>query len=222
LLGYVDDEGHIVEVVPRRKAEHQRQRHFVLQYLHHLNHAVVAVTPTHPLVSLAATVERDVQMPGLIETDGVYDTTGRETIGKQRVVRVMLAEPRHDFRSLWVEDELAALQSDGCMSGNTPARHDAFDVIKRQMFHPLLPDVAVLAFRLAGRGGIDHQLRQPLVVWSHDVVQIEVAIIDIIVDRVHKNSLQFLFMSPLEKVFNINFIFLFERYCPAYNVIHGV
>ena len=80
LLGYVDDEGHIVEVVPRRKAEHQRQRHFVLQCLHHLNHAVVAVTPTHPLVSLVATVERDVQVPGLIETDGIYDTTGRETI----------------------------------------------------------------------------------------------------------------------------------------------
>jgi hypothetical protein len=32
------------------------------------------------LVSLATTVERDVQVPGLIETDGIYDTTGRETI----------------------------------------------------------------------------------------------------------------------------------------------
>ena len=69
-----------MSMTKRRQAEHQRQRHLVLQCLHHLNHAVVAVTPTHPLVSLAATVERDVQMPGLIETDGIYDTTGRETI----------------------------------------------------------------------------------------------------------------------------------------------
>ena len=80
LLGNVNHKSHIVEVVPGREAEHQRQRHLVLLCLHHLNHAVVAVTPTHPLVSLATTVERDVQVPGLIETDGIYDTTGRETI----------------------------------------------------------------------------------------------------------------------------------------------
>ena len=66
LFGNVDDKGHIVETVPRREAEHQRQRHLVLQCLHHLNHPVIAVTPSHSLVSLAATVERDVQVPGLI------------------------------------------------------------------------------------------------------------------------------------------------------------
>ena len=131
LLGYVDDEGHIIEVVPRRKAEHQRQRHFVLQCLHHLNHAVVAVTPTHPLVSLAATIERDVQMPGLRATDGFYDTAGRETIRQQRVVRMMLAEPRHDFRSLWVQDKLATLQSYGCSFCDAFALHDSSDVIER-------------------------------------------------------------------------------------------
>lgn len=80
LFGNVNDEGHVIEVVPGRQTEHQRQRHLVLQCLHYLNHTVVAVTPTHMLVSLATTVERDVQVPGLIETDGIYDTTGRETI----------------------------------------------------------------------------------------------------------------------------------------------
>jgi len=97
-------------------------------------------------------------MPGLIETDGIYDTTGCETIGKQRIVRVMLTEPRHNFRNLRVEDELAALQSYGSMSGNTLAHHDVFNVIKRQMFHPLLPDIAVLAARLAGGRRVNHQL----------------------------------------------------------------
>lgn len=109
LLGNVNHKSHIIEVVPGRQTEHQRQRHLVLQCLHYLNHTVVAVTPSHPLVSLATTVERDVQVPGLIETDGIYDTSGRETIRKQRVVRMMLAEPRHDFRSLWVQDKLDTL-----------------------------------------------------------------------------------------------------------------
>ena len=66
LFGNVNDEGHIIEVVPGRQTEHQRQRHLVLQCLHYLNHTVVAVTPSHPQVSLATTVERDVQVPGLI------------------------------------------------------------------------------------------------------------------------------------------------------------
>ena len=38
------------------------------------------------------------------------------------------------------------------------ARHDVFNVIKRQMFHPLLPDIAVLAARLAGGCRVNHQL----------------------------------------------------------------
>ena len=80
MLGNINNIRHVIKVVPRREAEHQRQRHLVLQCLHHLNHPVIAVTPSHPLVSLAAAVERDVQVPGLIETDGIYDTTGRETV----------------------------------------------------------------------------------------------------------------------------------------------
>ena len=42
------------------------------------------------------------------------------------------------------------------------------------------PDVTVLALRLTSRGGINHQLRQPLVPRANDVVQIEAAIIGII------------------------------------------
>ena len=130
MLGNVDDKIHIIEVVPGRQAEHQRQRYLVFHGLHHLNDLIVAVATTHPPVSLGATVERDVQMPGLIAADGINNTTGRETIGQQCVVRVMLAEPRHDFRGLRMEDELAALQSYGCPFGDALALHDSTDVVK--------------------------------------------------------------------------------------------
>ena len=185
LLGNVDDKSHIIEVVPGRQAEHQRQRHLVLHRLHHLNHPVVAVAAPHPLVSLAATVERDVQMPGLMAADDIGDLFRRQPVGEQRVVRVMLAEPRHYFRGLRVEDELAALQSYGRPFGDALALHDSPDVVERQMFHPLLPDVAMLASRLAGCCRVNHQLRQPLVVRPRNIVQIEEPIIGVIVDIIH-------------------------------------
>jgi len=125
-------------------------------------------------------------MPGLIETDGIYDPTGRETIRQQREVRVMLAEPRHDLRSLRVEDELAALQSHGRPSGDASALHHGYNIIKRQMLYwAFLPDVAVLAFRLAGGRRVNHQLRQPFVVRPRNIVQIEEPIIGVIVDIIH-------------------------------------
>ena len=90
-----------------------------------------------------------------------------------------------------MKDELAALQANGCPFGDALALHDSTDVIERQMFHLLLPDIAVLAARLAGCCRVNHQLRQPFVAWPHDVVQIEAAIVGIIKYRIHKNSLQF-------------------------------
>jgi hypothetical protein len=125
-------------------------------------------------------------MPGLIETDGIYDTTGRETIRQQRVVRVMLAEPRHDLRGLRVQDELAALQANRRPLGHASALHDGYNIIKRQMLYwAFLPDVAVLAFRLAGCRRVNHQLRQPLVVRPSNIVQIEEPIIGVVRDAVH-------------------------------------
>ena len=80
MLGNVYHIRHIVECVPRRQTEHQRQWHFVFECFHDFYHTVVPVAPPHSLISLAATVERDVKMTGLIATDGINNTTGRETI----------------------------------------------------------------------------------------------------------------------------------------------
>jgi len=122
----------------------------------------------------------EVEVPGMMETDGSDDKTGSQAIGKQCIVGVMLLELCHNFPRLWVEDELATLQPDGRVSCHTSAFHHLLYVINRKMFHFLLPDVAVLALRLASCGGINHQLRQPLVSRSHDVVQIEAAIVPMV------------------------------------------
>ena len=86
----------------------------------------------------------------------------------------MLLKPRHDFISLRVQDELAALQSYGGSLCHTSVLHDPLNIFERKMLHgPFLPDVTVLALRLTERSRINHQLREPLVPWPHDVVQIE-------------------------------------------------
>ena len=81
MVGNVYHIRHIIECVPRRQTEHQRHGHIIFEDFHYLDYTVVPVAPTHSLISLAATVERDVKMTGLIATDGIYNTTGRETVG---------------------------------------------------------------------------------------------------------------------------------------------
>ena len=51
-----------------------------------------------------------------------------------------------------MEDELAAFQTDGSMLVHALAGHDLFDLFEREMLDRLLPDVAVLAARLACSG----------------------------------------------------------------------
>ena len=46
-----------------------------------MNYAVITIAPTHPLVSLTTSVERDVQMSGMMEADGFDDTMGSQAIG---------------------------------------------------------------------------------------------------------------------------------------------
>jgi hypothetical protein len=58
---------------------------------------------------------------------------------------VVLMKPCHDFISLWMQDEFAAFEPDGCPARNTTAPHDVLDVIERQVLTLFLPDVAVLA-----------------------------------------------------------------------------
>ena len=129
VLGNADYISHVIETVPWRETEHQRQRHLIFQCLHHLNYTVVTIAATHPLISLAGTIERDVQVARMMAPDGVNDMTGSKAIGKQGVVWMMLLEPRHDFRSLWMEDELATLQPYGRMACHTSAFHHLLNVI---------------------------------------------------------------------------------------------
>ena len=67
---------------------------------------------------------------GGFSTNSIYNPMGREAIRQQRVVRMMLLKPRHDFRSLRMQDELATLQAYGCPFGDALALHDSTDVIK--------------------------------------------------------------------------------------------
>jgi hypothetical protein len=60
-------------------------------------------------------------------------------------------KPRHDFIGLRMQDELATLQSYDSLFGHTSALHDSLNIFERQMFYFLLPDIAVLAARLASR-----------------------------------------------------------------------
>ena len=58
------------------------------------------------------------------------------------------------------------------------------------MFYWLLPNIAMFAARLTSRGRVNHQLRQSLVAWPHDVVQIEKPVVGVIIDAIHTGSLQ--------------------------------
>ena len=94
-------------------------------------------------------------------------------------------EPCHHLIGLRVKNEFATFQAHCGLFGHAAALHDLLNVIQRQVYDGLLPDVAVLAARLASRGGVNHQLRQPFVVWTHHVVQIEVAIVGVVIKAVH-------------------------------------
>ena len=76
MFGKVYDESHVAERIPWRQAEHQRQWHFVSQRFYYLNHAVVAVTSSHPPVSFPSAVKRHIQMAGWVASDGIYNPLG--------------------------------------------------------------------------------------------------------------------------------------------------
>ena len=76
---------------------------------------------------------------------GIDDASRGEAIGQQRVIRVVLMEPRHDFVGLWMQDEFASFKPDGRPARDATALHDAPYVVERQLFTLFLPDVAVLA-----------------------------------------------------------------------------
>ena len=76
---------------------------------------------------------------------GIDNPLRSEAISQQRVIRVVLMKPCHDFISLWMQDEFASFKPDGRPARDATALHDAPYVVERQLFTLFLPDVAVLA-----------------------------------------------------------------------------
>ena len=48
MLSHINHECHIIKTIPWRQTKHQRQRYFIFQSFHHLNHSVVTITSSHP------------------------------------------------------------------------------------------------------------------------------------------------------------------------------
>ena len=145
MQGHIDDMLHVLERVPRRQAEHERQWYLVLQCLNDLNHLVIAVAAAHSLVGLLVSIKRDIQVARMIAPHGLDDTLWHQGVSQQRVIRVVLMKPCHDFISLWMQDKFASFKSDGRPARNATVLHDVLDVIERQVLTLFLPDVAVLA-----------------------------------------------------------------------------
>ena len=76
---------------------------------------------------------------------GIDNPLRGQAIGQQRVIRVVLMEPRHDFIGLRMQDEFASFEPDGRLARDATAVHDTLDVIKCQVLVLFLPDVAMLA-----------------------------------------------------------------------------
>ena len=76
---------------------------------------------------------------------GLDDALRCKGVSEQGVVGMMVVKPCHDFVGLRMQDEFTAFEPDGRLARDATAVHDTLDVIERQVFTLLLPDVAVLA-----------------------------------------------------------------------------
>ena len=185
LLGHIDDELHILELVPRREAEHKRHGELVLEGFDDLDDVVVAVASTHTLVGFAIAVEGDEEVSRTVFAHHLDNAFRCEAVGEQRVVAVVFGEPIHDGVGFGVEDKFATFEAHDGAFGHTAAAHDALDIVEREVLGFLLPDGAMLAARLAERGGVNHQLVQLLMVRPKHVVEVEKTVVEIIVKSVH-------------------------------------
>jgi len=145
MQGNIDDVLHVLERVPWRQAEHERQRHLSPQCFYNLNHSAISVTAPHHLVSFLISIKRDIQVAWMESLHGIDNPLRGQAIGQQRVIRVVLMEPCHDFISLRMQDEFTAFKPDGRLARDATAVHDSLDVIKSQVLVLFLPDVAMLA-----------------------------------------------------------------------------
>ena len=71
---------HILEGVPWREAEHQRNGDLIFQGLNHLYHLVMAIASSHYLVCISVAIQRHIQMPGIVSTRSVNDLLWIEAI----------------------------------------------------------------------------------------------------------------------------------------------
>ena len=75
------------------------------------------------------------------ETLGIVSQLdGVETVGKKRIVGMMVTEPIEDLGCLWVEEKLTAFKSHGSIGTNTLALHHLHDVVEGKMLMRLFPN----------------------------------------------------------------------------------
>ena len=181
----IDNELHVLEIVPRGEAEHERDGQLVLEGLDNLDHMVVAVAATHTQVGVAVAIERDEEVTRTVFANNLNHTFRSEAVGQERIVLVVFGEPIHNGIGFGVEDELAALEAHHGALGDTAAADDALDVVEREVLGLFLPDGAVLAARLTERRGVNHQLVQLFMVRPKHVVEVEETVVEVIVKSVH-------------------------------------
>ena len=73
---------HILEGVPWRKAEHQRNGNLIFQGLNHFYHLVMTIATSHCFVCVFVTVQRHIQMAGTVSTHSINNLLWVEAIGQ--------------------------------------------------------------------------------------------------------------------------------------------
>ena len=73
-----------------------------------LQHAIVAVDAAHAKVSVAWTVEREVEVARGVALHKVGQTVGGKAVGEEGEVRVVVHKPIEYLACLGVQDKLAA------------------------------------------------------------------------------------------------------------------
>ena len=173
LQGQLDDILHVVETVPRRKTEHERQRQRVFQCLDCSYHAVISVAAPHAKVGLTSAVEGEVEVFGTVLHRKGGKPFGVETVGEEGEVGVVVHKPIEYLACLGVQDKLAAFKPHGGAGVDASALHHTHNVVEGKMLMGLFPDGTVPTVRLACRGGVNHQLAQLLVARTQGVVGVE-------------------------------------------------
>ena len=107
----------------------------------------------------------------MVLAHGVDDERRCKSVGQQRVFRVIVLQPRHDFLCLRMEQEFATFEAYDRATCDALALHDGFDFVESEI--------------LAHGVGIEHQLREPFVARAQRIVQIEQAVEEVVGYAIH-------------------------------------